>query len=176
MHRLLFGIFFSLQMGALFAAPENFQLKAGKVSLNVPAGWQDVKNFAGMELMLVGPMKSSNRPVVTVSATDFAEFSIDTEALKKDEATYRSGREKWLEKYSGKVEEFFKYETKVLKDQSKVHALGFRYLIGDKSFTERTYYIQCEKNLYHFKSLVLTKEMSEQQKNLSSMLESFSCK
>jgi len=161
--------------GILFAKNQEFILKDGKIILDVPENWKKVEGFLGIELMLVGPMKSSNRPVVTVVLTNFDEFNLDQESLKKNESTYKESREKWLKKNGGSSIKYFNYETSHLKNNLQMHNLGFMYTLANKEFIERSHYIMCNKKLINIKSLTLANEEKANFKNINSIIENIIC-
>ena len=160
-----------------FALAENFKLaESNSININIPKNWKSVSQLFGVELMFLGPLVKGNRPVVTISTSSFLGFSIDAEALKKNESSYKEDREKWLGKYNGKSLEYFKYEIKKIKNRNEIHGLGFRYLIEDKEYIERSYYLLCKKNIYHIKTLILSSDEVQYKKPLDEMITSFECK
>jgi hypothetical protein len=175
MRIVLVSLIVLLYSVSLQAKTEEFQLQNNKIKLELDELWKPVKDFLGVELMIVGPMKSSNRPVVTVSSTDFAEFNLDSNMLQKNELSYKEGRENWLKKQNAQALEFYKYEFKKLKNNNQLHSLGYRYRIADKEFIERSHYIVCKNSLFHFKSLVLASEEEDNKFVINNLLESFIC-
>ena len=158
----------------LLGNAEEFKLKVGKIKIEIPLGWKSVKNFLGIELMVVGPMSDSNRPVITVSGTNFSEFSLDPNELKKNESSYKEGREAWLKNRDGRSLEYYKYEFKK-QNGMEVHSLGYLYILNQKEFIERSQYVLCKKNLYNLKSLILAKEERFYKNIIEKIQTSFRC-
>lgn len=152
-----------------------FKMKNGNVLLVVPEYWENAQGLFGVQLMLLGPMVSENRPVVTIESTDFSGMTFDSISLKKNEKEYQEGKTQWLKKYNGRALEFFSYETKDLGKKIVDHKIGFRYEIGENQFIERSHYITCGNNLYHLKTLVRANEESANKKSLDQIINSFSC-
>lgn len=176
MIKVFFLTFAILAFGAQSAEVRSFKLKNGTLSFAVPSQWQEAKKLFGVELMLLGPMQGKNRSVLTVESTEFSELSFDAASLKKNEASYQEGRKKWLNKYQGKVIEFFPYEIKKLMNgKIEDHVVGFRYKIAEKEFTERSHFIKCNKNLYHFKLLFPFQEETQYKTEIENLFQSFSC-
>lgn len=166
-------VFFSF--GAYASSPTKFKMKNGSISFLVPEKWENAKGLFGIQLMFLGPMKSENRPVVTVESTDFTGMHFDHEALEKNQKEYQEGREAWLKKYDGKSLEFFKYQKKELKPKVTDHNIGYRFEIGANEFIEHSHYISCGSNLYHLKTLVRANEESANKASLEQILNSFNC-
>jgi hypothetical protein len=160
---------------AYAVSAKKFPMKDGKISLVVPEKWESTKGLFGVQVMLLGPMISENRPVVTIDSTDFEDMKFDAESLKKNEVEYKEGRELWLKKYNGKSLEYFPYQVKELKSKSTDHNIGYRYELGANEFVERSHYITCNKNLYHFKILIRAKEEKNYTADIEKMMNSFSC-
>jgi hypothetical protein len=160
---------------AFASAPTKFKMKNGSVSFIVPEHWENANGLFGVQLMLLGPMKSENRPVVTVESTDFAGMTFDSSSLKKNEKEYQEGRTEWLKKYNGKSLEFFNYQSTELASKITDHHIGFRYEIGNSEFVEHSHYITCGKNLYHLKTLLRANEESAHKPSLDKMINSFTC-
>ena len=160
------------------ATTKTIPLKHGAVKIDVPSTWQEAKNLFGVELTLLGPSERENRPVVTVNSTSFSDFKFDAEALKKGsgDESYQEGRKKWLSKYEGEVKQFFPYESKKLMGGKVTdHVLGFQYTIGQNEFIEQAHYIQCPKNLYHIKTLVLAVDKEKYQSAIDNLINRFEC-
>lgn len=155
--------------------PTKLKMRDGNISLLLPEKWEIAKGLFGVQIMLLGPKVSENRPVITIDSTNFKDMKFDTLSLKNNEKDYKDGRENWLKKYNGHALEFFSYQTTSLSSKIIDHNIGFRYELGTNEFVERSHYITCGQNLYHIKTLMRTKEESSHQNKIEEMVKSFNC-
>jgi tetratricopeptide (TPR) repeat protein len=164
--------------------PDNLNLKVklgilytdAKVSFDVPTDWQDVQDMLGMPLMLTGPEAGDRRPVITVTPTSITDISFKNFSDSKDNQAYKLGREEFVEKYDGKVNSFFPHQTLKWPNASEVHRFGYNYTIGSVTFVENSYYVICDKQLFHIKTLLSQKHLDTYQDKVLKTVESFSCK
>jgi hypothetical protein len=155
---------------------KTFVLKQGSIKLEVPAGWQEAKNLFGIQMTLLGPVDGENRPVITIDSSDFSEFKFDSEALKKNDESYQAGRRKWLSTYNGAVKEFIPYHmNKLMNGKAEDHVLGFRYTLNENEFIEYSHFIKCKKNLYHLKTLLLSKDETKYKNDIEKLFKNFVC-
>jgi hypothetical protein len=159
-----------------FSATRSFNLEKTKVSFDVPTDWQDVQDMLGMPLMLTGPEAGDRRPVITVTPTSITDISFKNFSDSKDNQAYKLGREEFVEKYDGKVNSFFPHQTLKWPNASEVHRFGYNYTIGSVTFVENSYYVICDKQLFHIKTLLSQKHLDTYQDKVLKTVESFSCK
>jgi hypothetical protein len=155
---------------------EKFDFKEGKVRFDLPTTWQAARNFFGVPLMLLGPQKGDRRPVISVVPTGIAGVSFDSASLKKDQEGYKKGRENWLTKLGGKSVEYYPYQNPKWKNTEEVHTIGYRYAVGEKEFSEMSYYVVCGGRLFQFKTVLSKTHEKIYSSVVDGIMRSFSCK
>ena len=82
---------------------------------------------------------------------------------------YGEGRKKWIMEQNGELLELVpgKFENERMM-------AGVSYRINQKSYLERTYYVNCKKRLFHLK-IVLNFENLGELKQSESIVRSFAC-
>lgn len=151
---------------------EAFDLKNGTVFLNFPNDWQAHKDLFGLPLSILGPMKNESRPMISVTTTPLknVEFAKD---FSKAQAGYKEGRIKFMKKHKGRALKFYDYAMN--KNESlEIHQFGYEYEVAGKSFKEKTFYVKCNKQLFHLKTLNQLGK-SKEDKQLEKIVESFKC-
>lgn len=154
---------------------KEFQLKTGKISVEVPAKWQEAKDLFGVQLMLLAPQKYEHRPVFLLESTSMGELKLDSVALEKNYQEYKSGREAWVSKMGGKVTAFSSYRKQQLSNLRWAIVLGYEYELGAIHFFEKSYFVECNNNLYNFKTLVRAEEEKQYSDVFDKIIHSFSC-
>ena len=158
-----------------FAAPQTFKLDRGTVKLEIPAEWEAAPDFMGMPLAILGPQVDEERPTVSVIPMGVSSVTFDPTDLKKQEASYKTGREEWLAKNEGKSIAFLPYSEAKLNSKATRHTLAFRYEMDGDKFIEQSHYISCNQKLYLVKTSVNEKQESSVNKTLDKMIASFTC-
>src|SRR6185437_989467 len=132
-----------------------FELQDGKFRLDLPAQWEDEKNFLGVPLIVLGPRdRDSSRPVVTVVPTGIDASGFEDDSIKKEVRDYRKGREQYVKKHSGVILAFEPYRTESMADGVQGRSIGVRYKADGKTFIEKSYFLICKKKLYFLKSIL----------------------
>ena len=138
------------------AEVKNYSMQNQKFSMEVPAGWNAVEDFAGSPLVFFGPEnKEGPRSVVTIAPTGQEDTKHFFSGMKKNVAGYKVGREDWLKGNFGESLSYDKYKEEKWNGVENAHLLGYHYEIPSGKFYERSVYILCGGNkLFYIKSLV----------------------
>ena len=170
---LIFTIYLCNSLGF---AKERFLFEKGTISVSVPKGWQTTKDLFGIPLTLLGPELAGGRPVVSFTSTGIKDLKFDQEKLEKKKSEYVSGRENWLKQKEGKSLRYFAYEVEHRNDGIEVHKIGYEYELNAIIFSEHSYYILCEGQLFHGKVLLRKDHIKKYQNLTNEIVRSFSCK
>lgn len=173
--KVLFTILFLFRGAASFARPlENrFEINEASFSLRFNDSWRATEGLFGLPLVLSGPVKNHSRPIISVTPTPFEKTEFDHKKLKDDQVDYESERKDWLSKKGGQVIAFDQMKRVKFNEASGYRA-GFSYRIQGQNFSEASYYIVCDKRLYHLKYL-LKGEQSKIEKEVQGIIRSFEC-
>lgn len=168
MARLLIFFIFCLSLQA--ASAKELSWNKIKFTVDVPDSWREVKDFYGIPVTLLGPSVSPKpRAVVQIIPTDLPPGKMnDVEAVAFG-MKYGEGRKKWIAEQEGELLELLpgKFEHGRL-------TAGVSYRINQKSYMERTYYVNCKKRMFHLK-IVLNFENRDQLSESESIVRSFAC-
>jgi hypothetical protein len=169
---LILCLFLGFSVTEAKPSPSEFE----HLHILVPKGWQKVKEMFGIPLMILGPMTDGARPTVSFSSTDREGLNFDPIQLKQNEAQYRNGREAWLTKHKGKALEFFPYKFENSKGSPEIHTVGYRFVINDIKFIEKSYYFVCSKKIYLVKTLLRSNHENEYADTAETVARSLKCK
>jgi len=154
---------------------KTFQLDKAKIHLDLPEGWAGYKKMIGLPLVVTGPQKTNSRLILSITPTSIKEDN----SLNFNSAQYKSyiaGRKKWVKEKGGSVNKIFKYKQTNWKNIKNVHVAGYRYTLASIQFEEYSYYLHCNKSLFHIKSLRRIKEFPKGHEDFNNILQSFNCR
>jgi hypothetical protein len=148
-------------------------------------GFQDQRGFApieklwGVGLSLVGPMDSKTgvRPNIGVYDMELENVHFEHEELKKETETYYQKRKEWLANQEGaKWKRALPYEV-IHNDENRVdgYRIGFEYEMGGVSQVQMSYFLMCNRRMFHLKSLYASEKASTDGVALAKVAESFHC-
>lgn len=146
-------IFFSLFASSLsFAATHSW--KSEKFNLNVPSEWQSMNDFFGIPVTFLGPQINKDpRTVIQVIPTDAQPLKMEEKELTSFNSDFEKRKKDWLSKREGVLYGLLPASFEKFGKEKMIVA-GLSYKIGDASFIEKTYYINCPSKLYQLKLLV----------------------
>jgi len=171
---LLFLTFF-LTNSPTLAMEKKFPVGSNKISLYYPEKWQHAFNFLSTPLTLFGPVLDGRRAVISINNTDIPNFSFDKKELQDNEGSYKKGRLKWLKKNKGKVVRFTGYRVSKWKNIPEVHSIGYSYTIKNDLFLEKSYFFNCNNELFNISTLMTWKQNKEHGKTVKKILNSLKC-
>ena len=153
---------------------KSFELKTGKMAVDLATGWDGVPGLFDIPLVFVGPTKNGSHPTLSVIPTSVSAQAMDPAEMKFQEASFKQGRERWLEKNGGHALEYVPHrEVKLSKGSA--HILGYRYALGSDEFAEFTYFASCNGKYYQLQSLMTLSEEREQATSIEKMVRSLVC-
>ena len=158
-----------------YSADSWIDLKRAKVSFDKPQNWKSFKNLLGFPLVLVGPMKKGARITMGVTPSDIKDYPYKKNGFKNSAKTYKNDAKKWISTKDGSIKEFFPYKKVTWKNTGNVHSYGFRYNLGEIAFVEHSYYLHCQGQLFHIKTLYREKLFKHDEKKINTVLDSFNC-
>ena len=149
--------------------------KGGQFSLMPPPGWTESWNLFGLPYVLVGPESGIRRTVISVVPTGKKTSSdFERECLANHE-DYKSGRLDWLKKMDGVALEFLPVRAESWAGQTKAFITGVVYQINSEVFYEQTFFVSCQYEIYHIKSIIPGNSRNADQSAASKAIRSFRC-
>ncbi|WP_127716576.1 hypothetical protein [Halobacteriovorax sp. HLS] len=166
---------FILNINNAYSLEKKFNLKNDKISLHYPSNWQFAYNFLSTPLTLFGPVKDGRRPVISINNSSVKNFSFDKKNLSENQDSYKSGRLKWLKKNNGKFVRFSGYRISKWKNINEVHSIGYSYTIEKDLFLEKSYFFNCNGNLFNINTLMTWEQNKRHGKEIKKILTSLEC-
>src|SRR5437016_4858810 len=117
----------ALVSGEPVRASSVFQVGKTRVSVELPAHWQAVRDLYGIPLMILGPWDGQDRAVLSVVPTNLKGIRFFAGDASEIEREFKIGREEWLGKYGGHSLQYFGYRSLKWPGFSEVHSVGFSY-------------------------------------------------
>ena len=148
----------------------SFAVFAKDFSIQLPEGWREVKDLYGIPVTLLGPSVAPKpRAVIQVIPTKLPPAKMNhTEAVAFG-IKYAEGRKNWMKDQEGEI-----FEILPGKFEGNRFVAGVSYRLNQKNFIERTYYVNCPKEIFHLK-IILNFENRDQLSQSESIVRSFSC-
>ncbi|GAB4012470.1 MAG: hypothetical protein Fur0010_08380 [Bdellovibrio sp.] len=172
--QFVFLIGFFCFVEAVFANDWIFLNKA-KVKFLLPKGWVAQKDLMGIPLVIYSPIKINGRVTISITPTGIDDINLDKKILSDNWKDYKNGRLNWLEKVNGVSQEIFPYRNEDWGQLKNIHHVGHRYYLGDVHYTEHSYYVECDKQIFHIKSLYRYEEFQKDEKSIESVIKTFQC-
>jgi hypothetical protein len=175
---LLLSAFISLgilETAQVHAAVHQFKIEKNSIEIDVPSDYQIAEEVLGVELAILGPIKSGRRPVLLVTMELESLSPIDLDQAEKSQDQYQTQKQDWAKKRNGLVKDFYSVQRLKSKSGDDFISIGSRYEILGEKFTEYSNYIRCNKRLIHVKELTPEDGLVEHIKILRSMVESVRC-
>lgn len=129
------------------------KLRKAEVGFHLPDKWNHYKDMLGLPLVFVSPSKEKQRITVSVTPTGLKDIPMNPKALKDQQNGWFSGRRKFVSKFKGKITGTYPYSLEKWKHLPEVHAIGYKYMVGEKQFVSHSFYFYCKEQLFHMKSL-----------------------
>lgn len=157
------------------AKKESFKLdKSKKISVTVPNTWESAQDLYGIPFTLLGPWKNESRPVITVLSTFLTQQKFNQEDLKKILSDFKDQKSSWVLSHKGQLLSFEPLEEVEFKTKVKGYHIGAEFVVNNIHYIERSYYLDCENELFNLKYSI-RKEHRSQLKDIQSIVESFQC-
>ena len=145
-------------------------LYASAYKINFSKEWKEVKDLYGIPVTLLGPSVTPKpRAVIQIIPTSSKPIPMKEEHAKAFGEKYAEGRKRWVTEQQGQILEILPGNF----DNGRLWT-GVSYKIGVKRYLERTYFVNCSKNLYHLK-IILNFENLDSLKESESIVRSFAC-
>jgi hypothetical protein len=157
-----------------FAKTETVEMaKNKKITLDLNDDWEFVKDLFGVPLTVLGPWENESRPVILYTPTGVNSDKFPEEEFQKIFLDFRKEKEAWVKSLSGKLVSFEPMTTIKFKN-AHGHYIGAEFIIDDITFSERSFYLFCKKELYSIK-WSLRDEHKKYLPELQRIVESFQC-
>jgi len=167
---------FILLSVATASSGEWIELNKADVKIELPKNWTAQKDLLGMPLVIYSPIKENGRVTISITPTGIEDAGLTSEGLEKGWSKYKEGRLNWLKRVGGNSDVVFPYQNENWKNIKNIHHVGHRYYLADVHYTEHSYYVECEKQIFHIKSLYRYEEYKNEEKHIEEVVKSFDCK
>lgn len=170
---LLLTLLFSWQ---LHAASQTHEVETNKfVTLEVPAGWETVKDLFGIPLAVLGPWNDESRPVLSILFTHLTREKFAQKDFQNLFADFKNEKDAWVKSHQGTL---ISYEPATPVDFGKDlsgHYIGLEFEMNSIHFIERSYYLYCKNEVYNLK-YSLRDEHRQHLAQLQKLVREFKCK
>ncbi len=137
-----------------FSAWANVQtqtIQDKKITIDVPQGWESVRDLYGLPLVVLGPWENKSRPAISWMYTGMTSKIMKGSEFQKLFTDFKKDKEDWLKGHAGKLLKFEEATpAKYSKDLSG-HFVGAEFVVNDIHFIERSYYLYCSDEVYNVK-------------------------
>lgn len=158
-----------------FGWTKSITYKSHRFSVDFPAEWQEVEDFFGVPVTILGPFqKNESRPLVQIIPIGKKGLKFTDQELKRWNENHRKNSKAWMDKHGGEIQSIWDGKVETKKDGTKQIVAGLTYQLKTKAFYEKIYYISCPKGFYNLKVLV-NQGSKEFVKPAEEIAESFTC-
>ncbi len=145
--------FLTFLLGAcwmLNASAAQYKWKEFSFSMDVPSTWQSANDFMGVPVTMFAPMKGERRDVLQVMPTKAKPLKFSEDEKKAFDKNYLARTKKYVHGRNGKIIKVLPANIEQF-DGKPMLVAGRSYSWGLRSYTEKTYYLNCGETLYHLK-------------------------
>jgi hypothetical protein len=135
--------------------------------------WKLGKDLFGMPFLYFAPNENGQRSNISFTDTG-AEVKLDIKSLASSQSDYQKARKLWAQTVGAKALAFLPYEVKVNQNGHKIHQVGFSYSHENKTYHEKSYYIECRGRIIFSKSLRLH-ENEKHERDFKKLIETLDC-
>lgn len=162
-------------MAAKKLSYQKFKVFGKNVYFELPSDWKTVNKEIGVPLKLMGPKYEGRRPVITMVPIDAEGRKVELKDPKKALESYKKSRLSWLQKFNGNAIKFNPIKHYKV-NQNEFHQFGYLYSFNGTNFLENSYYVWCDNNTYHVKTLVQVEHAKKWERLVKQITDSFQCK
>lgn len=137
------------------------------------ADWKLGKDLFGMPFIYFSPQVNGQRSNISFTDTG-ADLELDVKSLASSQKDYQQGRKQWAEQVGATPLSFHAYQVTTNKHGHKIHRIGFNYTHENKSYVEKSYYIECRGKILFSKSLRLSENESHD-KDFNELISTLDC-
>jgi hypothetical protein len=146
-----------------------------KFHIDYSKDWQTAQNFFGVPITLFGPMTAKNiRPVIQIIPSEAKALELSESELKVFNQKYPLEKKNWLKARNGQFLSFLPAGLESFGKDQKAIVAGLAYRLGDHSYTEKTFYLNCAKKVVQLKLLAPMGEIKSFEET-EKVLRSFRC-
>jgi hypothetical protein len=176
-HRLIFIFVVIIFSNLAFAKIQKLELRNGTVSFELPnKEWNYYRDMFGLPLVFVGPSRDNQRITISVTATGIEDLMLNPDKLESDQNRWFLGRKRFVEKLNGVITKKFEYKKISSANLPVIHKIGYQYQVENRVFESYSYFYNCNKQLYHVKSLGEIQLFPDFSKTSDHFLNSLGCK
>lgn len=160
---------------ALPALADRLDLKQENKSIYIDEikRWELKRDLFGMPFIYFSPQKNGQRSSISFTDTG-AELELNTKDISSTQKKYQEGRRKWADSVDAKVLSYLPYKLSTNRLGHKIHRIGFSYEHQDKTYVEKSFYIECRGRIIFSKALRLTTNV-DHDKDFNDLVESIDC-
>lgn len=122
-----------------------------KIKIEVPEGWEAVRDLYGLPLVVLGPWANKSRPAISWMYTGMTSKIMKPEEFKKLFTDFKKDKEDWLKGHNGKLVKFEEATPADFPTKIKGHFIGAEFVVNDIHFAERSYYLYCNDQVFNVK-------------------------
>lgn len=175
MMKVFFVTVFILTVFLSGAHAKTLELKKNTRSIYIEEykDWTLGKDLFGMPFIYFSPQANGQRSNISFTDTG-ADLELDIKSLAANQKDYEAGKKKWAEQVGAMPLAFSPYEVSVNKHGHRIHKIGFSYEHEGKTYSEKSYYIECRGKILFSKSLRL-RENTQHEQNFQDLIYSLDC-
>ncbi len=144
---------------------QDFKVNDSEFKLDVPADWQNLKDFLGVPVTLMSPKGAAgNRTVVQVTPVGFTDKDDILKKIPKDPEEYVKQKEDWLEEVDGESLSFDSFHEESVNGGT-VYSIGMSYEVDGGKFHQQTFYVSDKNKKVYFISALTPLDQDDQNQN-----------
>lgn len=140
-----------LSYSSAWASVQNFVVQDKKITIDVPIGWEGVRDLFGLPLVVLGPWENNSRPAISWMLTGMTKKIMKEEEFKKLFTGFKEDKVSWLQEHTGKLLKFEEPTSKAFSKDLSGHFIGAEFVVNDIHFIERSFYLYCKDEVFNVK-------------------------
>jgi hypothetical protein len=125
--------------------------KEKSIRIDVPAGWESVKDLFGMPLSILGPFDKDSRPALMVLYTNLSMRNFNKAEFEAHFMKFRAEKDAWVRSHDGTLNSFTEVTKTKLSPTVEGVYIGSEFVMKNITFLERSYYVYCDEDVYNIK-------------------------
>ncbi len=157
----------------VWAETQTLSTAQGRILIPILKKWELGKNLFGMPFLYFSPQTNGQRSNISFTDTG-VNLEIDLSRLRANNESYHKIKNDWAQSIGGKIIAFHPFKIWKNDQGHAVHEIGVEYIHENKSYLEKSFYVDCKGKLIFAKSLRL-KLNQEHQKDFDLLLNKLDC-
>ncbi len=143
------------------ASVQKLETELGSVYVPQLPQWELGRNMYGMPFIYFSPRANGQRSNISFTFTG-VDVELDLAVMGKDAEGFRRLKENWAKTVEARIDSVIPYRSWKNQHDHTVHEVGVSYTHEGKRYLEKSFYVNCRRQLVYSKALRLLDNASHE--------------